>query len=334
MITGDAPGTAHAIAAQLEMPVDLVLTGDEVEDMTDIALSEAVAQNVLFARTSPHHKMRIVEALQAQDQIVAMTGDGVNDAPALKRADIGIAMGIRGTDVSKDAADLVLLDDNFTTIVHAISEGRRQFDNVRKFVRYLLSSNAGEVVAIVANILIGGPLIFLATQILWMNLVTDGVTAVALGMEKATPGQMQRPPRAKQAAIVGRAGLLLILCFGAYTGTASLYVFYHFLEAGPVVAQTAAFSAMIVFEKFSVFAFRSSHFPCSRIGWLSNRILILALTSMLGAQLAAVYWPPLQTLLHTTALGWDHWGLIAALTLPLLIVPELIKYWRTARVKF
>ncbi len=331
MITGDAAGTARAIALRLGMPVDVVLSGAEVEDMTDADLAKAVVQNVLFARTSPRHKMRIVEALQAQDQIVAMTGDGVNDAPALKRADIGIAMGIRGTDVSKDAADLVLLDDNFTTIVRAISEGRRQFDNVRKFVRYLLSSNAGEVVAIVANILIGGPLIFLATQILWMNLVTDGVTAVALGMEKATPGQMQRPPRAKQASIIGRAGLIMILCLGAYTGTASLYVFYHFLEAGPVVARTAAFSAMIFFEKFSVFAFRSSHFPCSRIGWLSNRILILALASMLGAQMAAVYWPPLQTLLHTTALGWEHWGVIAVLTLPLLIVPEVIKFWMVAR---
>jgi len=333
MITGDAPGTARAIALQLKLPVDLVVTGAEVEDMSDAALTKAVAQNVLFARTSPHHKMRIVEALQAQNQIVAMTGDGVNDAPALKRADIGIAMGIRGTDVSKDAADLVLLDDNFSTIVRAISEGRRQFDNVRKFVRYLLSSNAGEVVAIVANILIGGPLIFLATQILWMNLVTDGVTAVALGMEKATPGQMQRPPRAKQAPFVGRTGLILILCFGAYTGTASLFVFYHFLEAGPDVARTAAFCAMIFFEKFSVFAFRSSHLPCSRIGWFSNRFLILALATMIGAQMAAVYWPPLQTLLHTTALGWEHWGVIAALTLPLLIVPEAIKFWRIARVK-
>ena len=333
MITGDAPGTARAIAAQLGMPVEVVLTGAQVEDMADAALTEAVAQNVLFARSSPHHKMRIVEALQAQNQIVAMTGDGVNDAPALKRADIGIAMGVRGTDVSKDAADLVLLDDNFTTIVRAIAEGRRQFDNVRKFVRYLLSSNAGEVVAIVANILIGGPLIFLATQILWMNLVTDGVTAVALGMEKATPGQMQRPPRAKQAAIVGRTGLLLILCFGAYTGAASLFVFYHFLEAGTVVAQTAAFSAMIFFEKFSVFAFRSSHLPCSRIGWLSNRVLILALASMLATQMAAVYWPPLQTLLHTTALGWEHWGLIAVLVLPLLIVPEAFKFWMAARAK-
>ena len=331
MITGDAPGTARAIAGQLGIPVEVVVIGEDVEDMTDSALAKVVAQDVLFARTSPRHKMRIVEALQAQDQIVAMTGDGVNDAPALKRADIGIAMGIRGTDVSKDAADLVLLDDNFTTILRAISEGRRQFDNVRKFVRYLLSSNAGEVVAIVANILIGGPLIFLATQILWMNLVTDGVTAVALGMEKATPGQMQRPPRAKQAAIVGRSGLIMIMCFGAYTGAASLYVFYHFLEAGPVVARTAAFSAMVFFEKFSVFAFRSSHLPCSRIGWLSNRILILALASMLGAQMAAVYWPPLQTLLHTQALGWEHWGLIVALTLPLLIVPEAIKFWVAGR---
>ncbi len=325
MITGDGAATARAVAGMIGLPVDLVLTGTDVEEMSDTDLAAAITQNVLFARTAPANKMRIVHALQAQNQIVAMTGDGVNDAPALKQADIGVAMGRRGTDVARDSADLVLLDDNFSTIVRAIREGRRQFDNVRKFVRYLLSSNAGEVIALLVNILIGGPLIFLATQILWMNLVTDGITAVALGLEKATPGLMQRPPRAKDENVLGRAGLLMILLFGTYTSASSLWIFYHFLPTGEGVARTAAFTAMVLFEKVSVFAFRSFHHTNMRIGWLSNRLLIAALVLMIGAQLAAVYWPPLQILLRTEALGWDHWQVIGLLAAPLLVLPEIVK---------
>ncbi len=328
MITGDSPVTALAIARALDLPVQRALTGEDVAVMSDDDLSAALAQQVLFARTTPANKMRIVHCLQAQNQIVAMTGDGVNDAPALKQADIGVAMGIRGTDVAKDAADLVLLDDNFATIVRAIAEGRRQFDNVRKFVRYLLSSNAGEVIAIVINLLMGGPLVFLATQILWMNLVTDGVTAIALGVEKAEADQMRRPPRPKTAPILGRAGLATILCFGLYTGLASLWVFYTLLPQGEDIARTTAFTAMVVFEKISVFAFRSLHLPCTALGWFSNRALILALVATISAQLAAVYWPPLQTLLHTQALGFGHWGIIVLLALPLLIVPEVFKALR------
>ena len=321
MITGDSPDTATVIARQLGLGTRRILTGPEVDGLDDAALTRALERPVLFARVAPAHKMRIVEALQARGQIVAMTGDGVNDAPALKRADIGVAMGTRGTDVAKDAADLVLLDDNFATIVRAILEGRRQFSNVQKFVRYLLASNAGEVVALVANILMGGPLIFLATQILWMNLVTDGVTAVALG-------QMKRPPRPKSQGILGLPGLGMILAFGAYTGAASLFVFTLFLPQGEVVARTAAFTAMVVFEKVSVFAFRSFSAPNWRVGWTSNRVLLAALVSMLGAQAAAVYWPPLQTLLRTEALGLAHWGWIAALAVPLVAVPEAIKTLR------
>jgi Ca2+-transporting ATPase len=325
MITGDGAATAKAVARRIGLRIDRVLTGADVEELSDAELSEAIARDVLFARTAPAHKMRIVEALQKQGQIVAMTGDGVNDAPALRKADIGIAMGQRGTDVSRDAADLVLLDDNFSTIVRAIGEGRRQFDNVRKFVRYLLSSNAGEVIALLVNILIGGPLIFLATQILWMNLITDGVTAVALGLEKASPGIMKRPPRRMNENVVGRAGLLTILVFGTYTAASSLWVFYLFLPQGVDVARTAAFTAMVLFEKASVFAFRSLHYSCSRIGWFSNRLLIAALLSMVGAQLAAVYWEPLQTLLKTAPLAWEHWQLILLLILPLVAVPEMAK---------
>ncbi|SEW26528.1 Ca2+-transporting ATPase [Cognatiyoonia koreensis] len=331
MITGDSPITAAAIADQLALEVTHKVTGAELKELDDIELTALLRKNVLFARTQPEQKMRIVAALQADGQIVAMTGDGVNDAPALKKADIGVSMGVRGTDVARDASDLVLLDDNFATIVRAIAEGRRQFANVRKFVRYLLSSNAGEVVALVVNIAIGGPLIFLATQILWMNLITDGVTAVALGLEKAEPDQMRQPPRAKQSSILGIGGVGLIVLFGIYTGLASLWIFFQLLEQGEMLARTTAFTAMVIFEKMSVFAFRSLTLPVWRIGCFSNPFLLGALCLMIGAQLLAVYWPPLQTMLHTVPIGPDQWVMIALFALPLIIVPEVVKTVRCYR---
>ncbi len=325
MITGDSPVTAQAIAKGIGLDPQHVMTHETLSVMSDTELLVALDSDTLIARAEPADKMRIVALLQDKGQIVAMTGDGVNDAPALEQADIGIAMGIRGTDVAKDASDLVLLDDNFATIIAAIREGRRQFDNLRKFVRYLLSSNAGEVIALVVNIIIGGPLIFLATQILWMNLITDGLTAVALGMEKPEPEQMEEPPRHMNAPILGWSGVALIAVFGLYTGLSSLWIFWSLLPVDETLARTAAFTAMILFEKFSVFAFRSLRAPCSRIGWTSNPFLLLALVTTLGAQVAAVYWPPLQTLLKTTGLGIAEWQMIGLFTLPLIIVPELIK---------
>jgi len=330
MITGDSPLTARAIADALGLPVNRALTGNDLEELDDDSLAHILNGPVLFARTSPEHKMRLVRALQAKGHVVAMTGDGVNDAPALKQADIGVAMGIRGTDVAKSAADLVLLDDNFATLEGAIREGRRQFANIQRFVRYLLSSNAGEVVAILANLALGGPLIYLPTQILWMNLVTDGVTALALGLEPGTPDQMNDPPRGAGASILDCTALGMILAFGTYTGAASIYLFYTFMPDGEIVARTAAFSGMVVFEKVSVFAFRSFSQPCWRLGWVSNPKLIMALFAMLVLQMAAIYWPPLQKLLRTAPLGWEHWQTILVLALPLLLIPEGIK---TLRVK-
>lgn len=331
MITGDSPLTARAIADRIGFDDGEVLEGRDLDDISDEALQERLRQPAHFARTRPEHKLRIVAALQAGGQIVAMTGDGVNDAPALKRADIGVAMGIRGTDVSKSAADLVLLDDNYATIVTAIREGRRQFDNLRKFVLYLMSSNAGEVVAIVANLALGGPLIFLATQILWMNLITDGVTAVALGVEKSEQNQMQRPPRRPDAPVLNGLGFRTIASFGLYTGAASLWLFYHTLPLGVELARTTAFTGMVVFEKVSVFAFRSLQQPCSRIGWLSNRFLIIAFSLSLSMQVLAVYWGPLQALLQTVALGPKQWGQIALGALPLIVIPEALKFARSRK---
>ncbi|WP_298975377.1 HAD-IC family P-type ATPase [uncultured Roseobacter sp.] len=325
MITGDSPITASAIADQLSLKVTQHLTGAELDALDDKVLRDILRGDVLFARTKPEQKMRIVAALQSEQQIVAMTGDGVNDAPALKQADIGVSMGIRGTDVARDASDLVLLDDNFATIVRAIGEGRRQFSNVQKFVRYLLSSNAGEVIALVVNIAIGGPLVFLATQILWMNLVTDGVTAVALGLEKAEPDQMQQPPRDKHTAILGLSGVATIILLGLYTGLSSLWIFFHLLDQGVELARTTAFTAMVVFEKISVFAFRSIRLSCWRIGWFSNPFLLAALALTLGAQIVAVYWPPLQVLLRTVPIGAAEWQWIAIFALPILVVPEALK---------
>ncbi|MCF2870400.1 cation-transporting P-type ATPase [Octadecabacter sp. G9-8] len=325
MITGDSPITAKAIAEQISLRVTHHLIGATLDKLDDRQLDDVLRGDILFARTKPEQKMRIVSALQAQGQIVAMTGDGVNDAPALKQADIGVSMGIRGTDVARDASDLVLLDDNFATIVRAIGEGRRQFANVQKFVRYLLSSNAGEVIALVISIALGGPLVFLATQILWMNLVTDGVTAVALGLEKSEPEQMQQRPRKKDTPILGLRGIVTILVLGTYTGLSSLWIFFHLMDMGVELARTTAFSAMVVFEKVSVFAFRSLHLTAWRIGWFSNPFLLVALTVTLGAQVLALYWGPLQMLLHTVPIGLDEWLLIAVFALPIIIVPEVFK---------
>lgn len=332
MITGDSPITAAAIAAQVSLSITQQLTGSDLDELDDAALDAVLQGDVLFARTKPEQKMRIVSALQAQGQIVAMTGDGVNDAPALRQADIGVSMGIRGTDVARDASDLVLLDDNFATIVRAIREGRRQFANVQKFVRYLLSSNAGEVIALVVNIAIGGPLVFLATQILWMNLVTDGVTAVALGLEKSEPDQMQQAPRRKDTAILGSGGIATIIILGTYTGLSSLWIFFHLMDQGVELARTTAFTAMVVFEKVSVFAFRSLRLPGWRIGWFSNPFLLGALAVTLGAQVLAVYWAPLQVMLRTVPMGPEEWIWIGMFALPIIIFPEALKtFWATAQ---
>lgn len=334
MMTGDAAPTALAIADQVGLPATTALTGQELDSMDDTALGEALQRDVVFARTTPEHKLRIVGILQDQGHIVGMTGDGVNDAPALKKADIGIAMGIRGTDVARGASDIVLTDDNFSSIVGAIEEGRRQYDNIQKFVRYLLSSNTGEIVAIFVNILLGGPLILLPVQILWMNLITDGLTAVALGVEPAEKTIMHRPPRDPGRPILDRRGILAIAVLGTYIGIVTLGLFHYYLQSSDpnkaALAGTVAFTVIILIEKVNVLNFRALQSPLSTVGFFSNPWVLMAIIGMICLQVAAVYVPILQQALHTVPLGIEEWILMLTLALPIFLIAEAYK-WAAAR---
>ncbi len=327
MLTGDAARTAVSVARALGHPAERVVTGSEIDALEDEGLLAVLRDTSVFARISPAHKLRIVTLLQRQGEIVGMTGDGVNDAPALKRADVGIAMGLRGTDVAKGAADLVLLDDDFSTIVRAVREGRRQYENIQKFVRYLLSSNFGEVVALLGGIVLGGPLILLPVQILWMNLITDGLTALALGVEPGERDLMRRPPRAPGHRILSRPALAAIAGLGTAIGAATLWLFAREMSSSGDVerARTLAFTGIILLEKMNVFNFRSARTPLLRLGLMSNPALLGAWIAALALQVAAVYAPPLQAALHTVPLRAADWGLLFCVSVPILAVGEAVK---------
>ncbi|MCA9192369.1 MAG: cation-transporting P-type ATPase [Planctomycetales bacterium] len=335
MITGDSAETGLAIARQIGLKAKHAVLGRELNELDDSQLLSALEQDVIFARTTPEHKLRIVNAMQAAGHVVGMTGDGVNDAPALKKADIGIAMGLRGTDVAKGAADIILTDDNFSSIIGAIEEGRRQYANIQKFIHYLLASNFGEVIAIFVNIVLGGPLILLPVQILWMNLVTDGMAAVALGLEPVERLSMRQPPRSPEQGVLTRSGMYLILALGTFIGAVALTLFLLYSKSEHVEsttrAGTVAFTAMIVAEKFNVLNFRSSSLPLVAIGLFSNPWILLAIAACLGLQVAAVYVPMLQVSLHTLPLRLQDWLLIILCSAPVFAIPETIK-WMFARV--
>ena len=302
MITGDHPKTAAVIAAELGIATDgRAVTGAELEAMSDEALDRTVRDVSVYARVNPEHKLRIVKALQRSGATVAMTGDGVNDAPALKTADIGVAMGITGTDVSKEAADMVLADDNFATIVAAVEEGRAIFSNIRKFLRYLLSSNIGEVMTMFFGVLLadvigltaqasGGVVLpLLATQILWINLVTDGAPALALGVDPADAGSMSKPPRPRGEGVITRRMWAGIFFVGVVMAAGTLLVLDASLPGGLIegsgnmrYAQTMAFTTLMLFQLFNVFNARSDE-RSAFAGSFDNRWLWAAVGLSLAA---------------------------------------------------
>ncbi|MFA7441111.1 MAG: cation-translocating P-type ATPase [Sphingomonadaceae bacterium] len=343
MITGDHPTTASVIAGELGIASDgRAVTGAELAKMSDEALDRTVQEVSVYARVNPEHKLRIVNALQRNDMTVAMTGDGVNDAPALKAADIGIAMGITGTDVSKEAADMVLADDNFATIVAAVEVGRSIYANIRKFLRYLLSSNIGEVMTMFFGVLLadvigltsdGGGLVLplLATQILWINLVTDGAPAMALGVDPPDASVMQQRPRPKSEHVITGQMWRGIFFVGTIMAAGTLLVLDASLPGGLiegsgsiVYAQTMAFTTLVLFQLFNALNARSET-QSAWAGLFSNHWLWLALAVSLGLHVCVIYLPFLQQAFSTTALSLDDWLTCALAASSVLWLRELAK---------
>lgn len=324
MITGDHKLTALAIARELDIAHSEaeVLEGHQLEALNDQQLRERVKHIKVYARVSPAHKLKIVRALQLNGEIVAMTGDGVNDAPALKRADIGVAMGIAGTDVAKEAADMILTDDNFATIVAAVEEGRGIYDNIKKFLRYMLSTNTGEVFTMFFSIILRFPLPLLPIHILFINLVTDGLPALALSVEPAEADIMKRPPRNPHEPITAGRLLFSIMGIGFLMAAGTLILFYWGLNGGGLSkAQTIAFTTLSLFQMAHVMNCRSLEKSLFEIGWLTNPYLILAVLSTVLIQMAVVYLPPLQAIFKTTALSFQELTAIFLVSaLPILVV--------------
>ncbi len=353
MITGDYPNTARAIAESIGLMKQRtgVLTGAELDEMSEAELCNIIEDIAVFARVSPEHKMRIVDALQANDEVVAMTGDGVNDAPAIKRADIGIAMGITGTDVAKETADMVLTDDNYASIVSAVAQGRVIYSNIRKFVFFLLSSNVAEIMIIFLATLAGLPAPLTAIQLLWLNLVTDGAPALALAMEKGDPDIMQRKPRAKNEPIINRSMGLGIVIQTITQTTAVLTAFgfglyWHIDQALPVginpilgliqhdwrgvdvqTAETMAFLTLSLCELFRAYTVRSERASLFEIGIFSNKYMQYAVGLSITLLLLVSSVPFLQPIFNTHFLALNEWLIVLGLALIPAVSEEITKFF-------
>jgi len=329
MITGDHAATARAIAVQIGISHEQgVLSGEEIEKMEQDALQLAAGKINIFARVSPEHKLRLVQVLQQAGEIVAMTGDGVNDAPALKRADVGVAMGIKGTEVSKEAAEMVLTDDNFASIVQAVREGRTVYDNIRKAITFILPTNGGEAGIVIAAILSGTMLPITPVQILWVNMITAVTLALTLAFEPTEEGIMQRRPRDPQEPLLSYflvwrvvfVSLLLLI------GTFGLFLWERMHGVPIDQARTIAVNTLVMFEVFYLFNTRSLKTPIWRSpGFFANRTVFVAVASVLGAQLLFTYLPFMQQLFQTTAISAGDWLRIMLVTLPVLLIVEVEK---------
>jgi calcium-translocating P-type ATPase len=337
MITGDHALTASAIARRIGIVGDDsaegVLTGADIDDLDDDELAAAVRSTAVFARVSPEHKLRIVTAARSNGDIVAVTGDGVNDAPALKAADIGVAMGRGGTDVAREAADMVLTDDNFTSIFAAVHEGRVTFDNVRKVTFFLLSTGAAAIVALLVALIARWPLLMLPTQLLWLNLVTNGVQDVAMAFEPAEKDTVSRPPRPPREGVMSRLLWRRTAIVGLVMAAGTLATFRWALDDTDDVgvARTVALTTMVLFQAFHLGNARSERISVFRLNPFSNRFLFVAAAVALTIHASALYLSPTQYLLHVEPLTAMQWAVSAAVASSVIVAVELHKLWGRAR---
>jgi len=330
MITGDHPITARAIAHRLGIIGDgdeEVLTGRELAEMKMERFTEAAAMARVYARVVPEQKLKLITALQTRGEAAAMTGDGVNDAPALKQADIGVAMGINGTDVAKEAADMVLLDDNFATIVRAVREGRTIYDNIRKFIKYTLTSNTGEIWTIFLAPFLGMPIPLLPIHILWVNLATDGAPGLALTVEPGEPDIMTRPPRPLNESLFAHHMWLHILWVGLLMGASCLWI-QHWGIRHHAHWQTMVFTTLCLSQFGHALAIRSERQSFFRLGLLTNRFLSATILISFGVQLGIIYQPFLQRIFHTQALTGSELALTVAVSTLVFLGVELEKWWK------
>lgn len=330
MITGDHPLTAYAIAKQLKITQNQeeVMTGQKLDEMDDDTLQKNVQHYRVFARVTPEHKVRIVNALKKQELVVAMTGDGVNDAPSLKNADIGIAMGKNGTDVCKQAADMILTDDRFSTIVKAVEEGRNIYLNIQKAVLYLLSCNLGEIMALFLSILLMPNVIstLSAIQILWVNLVTDAFPALALGVDPKDQYIMKEKPRSSKESLFAHGGMVFTILNGMFIGTITLVAFRFGLDTSPQLAQTMAFMVLSMSQLFHALNLRSRTHSIFDVGLFKNKWLILTIIFGIGLQILVTELPFFHIILKTTSLNATCWFVVFALSLSILVINEISKW--------
>jgi Ca2+-transporting ATPase len=335
MITGDHPLTAAFIAQQLGISTTdhaSLLSGQQLAQLSEREFEQRIEEVTVYARVTPEDKLRIVQALQNRGHIVAMTGDGVNDAPALRRADIGVAMGQTGTEVSKQAADMVLLDDNFLTIVAAVEEGRVIYDNIRKFIKYTLTSNTGEIWVMLLAPLVNMPLPLLPLQILWINLLTDGLPGLALGLEPAEPRIMQRPPTPSKQPIFAQGLGLDILWVGLVMGLVPLMVGYGYWQASNPAWHTMLFTTLTLLQMGNVLALRSRHASLFQIGLWSNKPLVYAVSLTFILQIAVIYTPFLQMVFKTVPLSWQDMTVVLSISTVVFWCVELQKWIQRRRL--
>jgi Ca2+-transporting ATPase len=332
MITGDHPLTARAIATEIGLLGNgRVVTGRELSAMSDADLRRDVEAISVYARVSPADKLRVIEAWQSRGQVVAMTGDGVNDAPALKRADVGIAMGVSGTDVSKEASGMTLLDDHFATIVAAVEEGRIVFGNIKKYLMYLLSCNVGEIVLLAGAVIAGLPMPLTAVQILYVNLATDGLPALALAVDPPEDDLMRRRPRNPRVGIFTRRVVALLLACGIWSAVANMTLFVYLFWSGHSIEHAMAmlFVSLVLIQFFNAYNFRSEEHSILRRPF-ANRWLNLAIAWEVALLGLVVYVPALQPAFSTESLTVQEWGMVLVVAFSVVPVIEMVK-WRMRR---